>query len=260
MLHNDGRRTIQNTQMRKGTFDLIDTAFALYEKTCLCLHCQTAFSTKRVRSGTLSMERRDSDFCTWFKEQALNPILYAVSVCPACGFAFTDVFTKKLTPWQTKAVAEQIVAKWTPKDFGSTRQMTEAIASYKLAIYAAELTDQPHSVKAGLYMRLAWLYRFQGNQQEEIRFIGLAVKEYEQSYIHSDYAQGDKEMSEVRLLYLIGELYRRLEAYDLAIRYFGKALEFRNRTIENGILRMAQDQWQLAREQHKEKIQAERIG
>ncbi|MBU8713052.1 MULTISPECIES: DUF2225 domain-containing protein [Brevibacillus] len=239
---------------------MIDKVSALYDKTNVCRHCEAAFSTKRVRSGTLTMIHRDSDFYTTFKEQSLNPILYTVNVCPTCGFAFTDQFTTKLAPWQKQAVAEHISSKWQTKDFGSIRKVPEAIVSYKLAIYAAELTDQPHSVKAGLYLRLAWLYRYQDNLPEELRFIAMAVDEYEESYIHSDYTRGDKDMSEVRLLYLIGELYRRLEKFDLAIKYFGKALAFRNHTIESGIIRMAQDQWQLAREEFKEKKSEQKIG
>ncbi|MDR7317891.1 DUF2225 domain-containing protein [Brevibacillus nitrificans] len=232
---------------------MIEKVSALYDRSCICRHCQTPFSTKRIRGGSLTTAHRDSDFYTRFKEQSLNPILYTVNVCPTCGFAFTDQFKPKLSAWEKQAVDEQISSKWTPKDFGSIRQVPEAIVSYKLAIYAAEITDQPHSVKAGLYLRLAWLYRSLEKAEEELRFLGMAVDEYEMSYIHSDYAQGDKEMSEVRLLYLIGELYRRLEKYDLAIKYFGKALAFRNTTMESGIIRMAQDQWQLAREEHKEK-------
>lgn len=233
---------------------------ALYDKTVMCRHCETPFTTKRIRSGSLTMVHRDSDFCTRFKEQSLNPILYSVNVCPECGFAFNDQFREKLTSTQSQDVQKNITAKWTRKEFGSTRQPLEAIVSYKLAIFAAELTEQPHAVKAGLYLRLAWLYRFEENTDEEIRFIRMAVEEYEQSYIHSDYMRGDKEMSEVRLLYLIGELHRRLGHFDQAIRYFGKALEFRNKTIESGILRMAQDQWQLAREEYKQRAQNPQIG
>lgn len=238
---------------------MIVNVSALYDKNCRCRHCEATFTTKRIRSGTLTMVKRDSDFYTTFTEQSLNPIYYTVSVCPQCGFAFTDQFRDKLAPWQKQVVDEQISAKWTPKDFGHIRALGEAIVSYKLAIYAAELTDQPHAVKAGLYLRLAWLYRSQENTDEEIRFIDMAVDEYEQSYIHTDYLRSDKEMSEVRLLYLIGELYRRLEKFDLAIKYFGKALAFRNHTIESGIIRMAQDQWQVAREEYREKKE-QRIG
>ncbi|WP_400164266.1 DUF2225 domain-containing protein [Brevibacillus sp. TJ4] len=232
---------------------MIEKASALYDKTVTCPHCETPFTTKRIRSGSLTVAHRDSDFCTHFKEQALNPILYSVSVCPQCGFAFNDQFQKTLTLSQAQEVQQKITAKWTPKEFGSVRQRIEAIVSYKLAIFAAELTNQPHSVKAGLYLRLAWLYRFEANEAEEIRFIRMAAAEYEESYIHSDYMRTDKEMSEVRLMYLLGELYRRLGEFDQAIRYFGKALSFRNQTIESGILRMAQDQWQIAREEYKQK-------
>lgn len=235
---------------------MIEKISALYDKSIICRHCETPFSTKRIRGGSLTMEHRDADFCTRFKEKSMNPILYSVNVCPQCGFAFSDQFNAKLTPAQAKIVQQKISSKWTQKDFGSIRKNEEAIACYKLAIYAAELTDQPHSVKAGLYLRLGWLYRFLDNTAEELRFIGMAVDEYEHSYIHSDYMRGDKEMSEIRLLYLIGELHRRLGEFDSAIRYFGKALEFRNSTIESGIIRMAQDQWQLAREEYKEKQQS----
>ncbi|USG64277.1 DUF2225 domain-containing protein [Brevibacillus ruminantium] len=232
---------------------MIEQITALYDKNLSCPHCQAAFSSKRVRSGSLSMLKRDSDFCTYFKEQALNPILYTVNVCPSCGFAFTDLFDERLAPGQKKLVSELISAKWTPKELGGIRSLPAAVAAYKLAIYAAELTDQVHSVKAGLYLRLAWLYRFTANAAEERRFLQIAVHEYEQSYIHSDYTRGEKEMSEVRILYLIGDLMRRIEQYDKAIQYFSHALEFRNRTIETGILQMAQDQWAQAREEYKEK-------
>ena len=237
---------------------MIENIHAFYDKTVVCRHCETPFSTKRIRSGSLTMVQRDSDFCTYYKERNLNPIFYSVSVCPQCGFAFSDQFEDKLTLSQARDVQTHITAKWTPKNFGSIRQMVEAIASYKLAIFSAKLTEQPHSVKAGLYLRLAWLYRIEQNTEEELRLIRMAAAEYEQSYIHSDYKRGDKEMSEVRLLYLIGELHRRTGNYDQAILYFGKALEFRNRTIENGILRMAQDMWQLAREEYKQKTEAQK--
>jgi tetratricopeptide (TPR) repeat protein len=99
------------------------------------------------------------------------------------------------------------------------------------------------------------LYRFTGNAAEERRFLNLAVEEYERSYIHSDFIKADKEMSEARILYLIGELMRRVERYDQAIRYFSKAVALKDRTIETGIIRMAHDQWSLAREEYRQKQQ-----
>ncbi|MFY0543695.1 DUF2225 domain-containing protein [Brevibacillus sp. H7] len=238
---------------------MMERLSALYDKTCTCRHCHHSFTTKRVRGGSQAIIQRDADFCTYYKEQSLNPILYTVNVCPACGFAFTDQFTQQLLPPVKRLVQEQISSKWTPKEFGYVRSISEAVVCYKLAIYAAELTGEAHSVKAGLSLRLAWLFRFQNDKQQEKRFLHMAVHEYEQSYVFSDYDKGDKEMSEVRILYLIGELMRRVERYDEAVNYFSKALELGRQSIETGILSMARDQWSLAREEYKQKNQ-EKIG
>jgi uncharacterized protein (DUF2225 family) len=227
----------------------------LFDKKCTCLNCGSTFTSKRVRSGSQPFVKRDADFCTYFKNQRLNPVLYTVYVCPSCGFAFTDQFEKCIPPLVKKQIQEKLVSKWTPKNYGTIRSIQEAIVTYKLAIYSACLTDEAHSVKAGLYLRLAWLYRFEENEQEERRFLNMAVDEYERSYVHSDYVKADKEMSEVRILYLIGELMRRVERYDQAILYFSKAIEWKDRTIETGIITMARDQWSLAREEYKKKQQ-----
>jgi len=222
-----------------------------FDKNFTCLYCDTSFMSKRIRSGSQSFVKRDADFCTYFKNQRMNPILYTVAVCPSCGFAFTDQFDKMMTPLTKKLIAEKLASKWTPKDYGSHRSLEEAIVTYKLAIYSASIKGEAHSVLAGLYLRIAWLYRFLEKEAEEKRFLALAVTEYEQSYIHTDYVKGDKEMSEVRVLYLIGELMRRVGNFDQAIRYFTKAVALKDRTIETGIITMARDQWSLTREEYK---------
>jgi len=226
---------------------------AFYDKQCTCPHCECNFQTKKIRRGSQSFVKRDADFCTYFKDPLNNPILYTVNVCPTCGFAYSDGFQPKLFPAAKKLIKENITSKWTAKDFGNTRSFLESIVSYKLAIYTSILINEAHSVTAGLYLRLAWLYRFQNNWEEEKRFLFLAVEEYEQSYIHSDYTVGDKEMSEVKILYLIGELYRRVEMYDKSVQYFSRAVALKDETIEKGIIQFARDQWSLAREENARK-------
>lgn len=58
-------------------------------------------------------------------------------------------------------------------------------------------------------------------------------------------------MSEVRLLYLIGELYRRLGKEKQAIIYFSRVIARKKETIEKGIVNMAYDRWQEIREEKK---------
>ncbi len=226
---------------------------ALYDKKCTCHYCKNQFLSKRVRSGSQKVLKRDTDFCTYYQQQLLNPIIYTVSVCPACGYAFTDLFSSFMQPHVRQRIRDNIWVKWQEKEYGHIRTYDEAIAAYKLAIYTAMLKEEAHSVKAGLYLRLAWLHRFQKNEQEELRFLNLAANEYEKSYVHSDYIKGDKEMSETRILYLIGELMRRVEKFDQAVSYFSRAVARKDRTIETGIISMARDQWSLAREEYKQK-------
>ncbi len=232
----------------------------LYDKHYECQFCQTPFTSKKVRRNSQSTLKRDTDFCTYYKQPLANPILYTVQVCPACGYAFTDQFMPVFSPLIQKRIHDNLTAKWTAKEFGHTRTITEAIGCYKLAIFTAELKQEAHSVKAGLYLRLAWLYRFMENRQEEQRFMRMAAKEYEESYVHSDYVKGEKEMTETRILYLIGELYRRIGEFDKAVRYFGKAVETKDRTLEQGIIQMAREQWQLAREEYKQQREEEDIA
>ncbi|MGC5326335.1 DUF2225 domain-containing protein [Brevibacillus sp. SYSU BS000544] len=230
-----------------------------YDKHYECQFCSTPFTSKKVRRNSQSVLKRDSDFCTYYKQQSANPVLYTVQVCPNCGYAFTDQFLPVFSPLTKKRIHDNIFTKWTEKEFGLTRSIPEAIACFKLAGFTAELKNEAHSVKAGLYLRLAWLYRFLENEQEEQRFLRMAAKEYEESYIHSDYVKGDKEMSEARILYLIGELFRRIGEFDKAIRYFGKTIELKDRTVEQGTIQMARDQWQLAREEYKQVREAEML-
>ncbi|MGD8188686.1 DUF2225 domain-containing protein [Brevibacillus ginsengisoli] len=229
----------------------------LYDKNCECQFCHATFTSKKVRRNSQSTVKRDSDFCTYYKQTLSNPILYTVQVCPSCGYAFTDQFLPVFSQLTSKRIKENIHDKWTAKEFGHPRNMIEAIACYKLAIYTAELKQEAHSVKAGLYLRLAWLYRFQERHDEELRFMRIAAKEYEESFIHSDYVKGEKEMTETRILYLIGELNRRIGEFDTAVRYFGKCVDTKNRTIEQGTIQMAREQWQLSREEYKQQQNTE---
>ena len=73
-------------------------------------------------------------------------------------------------------------------------------------------------------MRIAWLYRMkQDKEQQEIRFMKLARQEYEESYSTGDYS--GTQVSEIRILYLVGELSRRIGDNQKAMKYFSSVLE-----------------------------------
>jgi uncharacterized protein (DUF2225 family) len=101
-----------------------------------------------------------------------------------------------------------------------------------------------------MYMRLGWLYRSLENSEQEQRFMKLAIQEYGEAYSTQDY-QGT-HVSEVRILYLLGELSRRTEDIKEAGKYFSKVIEQQSRTTEKNIVEMAKERWREIREAREE--------
>ncbi|KZZ83431.1 MULTISPECIES: DUF2225 domain-containing protein [Bacillaceae] len=218
----------------------------LYDKNTTCVLCDFSFKTKKLRSSFIRIEFNDSDFYSKYKSESCNPLLYYVSVCPNCGFSFSDEFSPQLSVPAKKHLTEHVWNHWAKHDYCQERSMQGALSAYKLAIYCADLKHEKHSVKAGLLHRLAWMYRSEGTEDQEMRFLELALKEYIQSYMMEDYA-GTK-MTEMRVLYLIGELSRRIGKETQAVRYFSRIIENQSQTLEKGLVEMAKDRWQEMRE------------
>ncbi|AMA72017.1 MULTISPECIES: DUF2225 domain-containing protein [Aneurinibacillus] len=222
----------------------------LYDKKFSCAHCGHNFTSKKTRLRRSHPYKRDPDFCEYYEEQSENPILYHVVVCPRCGYSFNDQFRKKVPQQIAQLIEEKITANWTQKDYTGIRTIPEAIVTYKLAIFTANVCKEPHCVIAGLCLRLAWLYRYLKHTENERRFLKLALSEYEASYERGDYVS--TSLSEIRLTYLIGELHRQLDNYAKALYYFSKVVEHPLRANEPQTVRMARDQWQNMREKMKQ--------
>lgn len=223
----------------------------LYSKKITCLNCGQSFNTLKVRSRFSIPTKLDSDLCPHFQEGVHNPHFYFVKICPECGFAFTDEFSSIFPAGTKEQIKLKITSEWKKKeDFGKIRDARKGIESLKLGLYSATLKREKHSVLAGLCLRLAWIYRTLENKAEEDRFMGLALQEYDQSFIYSDFA--GTSMSELRVLYLLGELSRRLGQYAQAITYFSKIAEHPNRNDEPKMLEWARRQWQETVAEYKE--------
>ncbi|MCH1625529.1 DUF2225 domain-containing protein [Ferdinandcohnia quinoae] len=224
----------------------------LYDKSKTCSICNKGYKTKRLRSGFVKAIKHDSDFCSYYENEALNPLLYYVSVCPHCGFSVSEEFTTSFPPNTIEAIKNNICAKWSGSNYCEERSIQKAISTYKLAIYSATLKEEKHITIAGLYMRLSWIYRTIHNDEQENRFMSLALEEYIQSYLNSDFL--NTQMSVTRLFYLIGEVSWRTGNTDQATKYFSKVIEKqKDNTQEKNIVEMAKERWQEIREE-KNKI------
>lgn len=222
----------------------------LYDKEITCLLCEEKYITKRIRSRFIRMEKIDTDFYTEYKDPDCNPYFYEVHVCQHCGFAASDHFSTSFPPGAKEKIFQQICTQWVPRDFGKKRIIEEAIETYKLGIVSGTLKQEKHIVLAGLCIRLAWLYRMKGEEDQEKRFLRMTIKQYEGAFEHADYE--GTQMSEMRLLYLLGELNRRVENEEEAVRFLSRVINHKNRYNETKTVEMARESWYKMRHEQDE--------
>lgn len=222
---------------------------AFYEKKLTCILCSKPFISQRVRSRFSIPFQVDSDFCPHYRAGNYNPHFYYINVCPDCGFAFSEEFSDQFPRGAKELIGVQITSHWTKRDFGQIRDIQQALESYKLAILSGSLKQEKNAVLAGLCLRLAWLYRTENNPDQETRFMGLALKSYEESYVQSDFT--GTSMSEINVLFMVGELSRRLGQFKKALTYFAKVIEHVTAKNEQKIVTRAKEQRLVAVEESR---------
>ncbi|MCQ6559145.1 DUF2225 domain-containing protein [Paenibacillus mendelii] len=212
----------------------------LYQSTITCICCEQSFQTSRVRSSFKKALSRDSDFCGYYRED-VNPDYYVVRVCPKCGFATTENGIEQLADAKRKQYYEQIGSHWKTRDYGGSRTPEQAMACYKLALLCGQVVGEKERVVAGILHHIAWLYRYTDNKEQEQRFLRFALEAYVRVY--------EKEgvsLNNAKLMFLIGELYRRVGEKGEAVRWFSRVVNDK-RITDASMIRASREQWQLLR-------------
>lgn len=217
----------------------------LYDKKENCPFCKHTFTTRKVRSRFIKPLRTESDFGPVFSDKEdNNPLFYFVTVCPQCGFSFTEVSSAYFGKAARERITKEIKEKRDKNiDFCGVRDFNKAVASYKLGIYSAQVAGEKHYVMANLCLRLAWVYRGFANISEEVRFLSLALSEFELSYFNTDF--NPENTPELYILYMVGELSRKLGKPNEAVRYFSKVIDHPEKSRHMKYVTLARQQWQL---------------
>ena len=213
------------------------------EKTCPI--CGESTRIVKTRSKLL-MDHMDEDFCMHYKE--FNPYFYKIWFCEYCGFAADEKTFLGTMPSRHKRKMQEFLSKrQMSMQFVEERKVPDAVASFKLAIFYAELVGQPLAKRAGLYLELGWIYRFSGEKEKEQEMLGRAAGLYDQSLMTERYPING--MSDTMAMYLIGAIYFRLGDFEKATQYLSRIIgdqEIRNNEFK--IYKRARDLWQRLRE------------
>jgi len=212
----------------------------LYQSTITCICCEQSFQTSRVRPSFKKPLSRDSDFCGYYRED-INPDHYVVRVCPKCGFATTENGIDKLADAKRKQYYDQIGSQWKTRDYGGHRTPEQAMACYKLALLCGQVVGEKERVVAGILQHIAWLYRYAGNTEQEQRFLRFALEAYVRVYETEGVS-----LNNAKLMFLIGELHRRVGEKGEAVRWFSRVVNDK-RITDASMIRACREQWQAIR-------------
>ena len=217
----------------------------LYDQKYTCPVCKNKFFTPKVLSKHVRIEKTDSDFCNHYK--GINPLFYEITVCPNCAYSFTGFKPEKLGNKSLKLL-KPVLEQLPKKNFCCIRNIDMAIETFIYALTCQEALQAKKSKTALLNLKLAWLHRYKNDTQTEKKYLEAALGDYLTAF--SEEKLDIK--GELKVMYIIGEFYKRLDQPDMAILWFNKLATHPEGKKLPFIINKAREQWQELRARLKE--------
>ncbi len=202
----------------------------------VCPVCGTHFSSRAVRSVTTVGQ--DTDFCP--RVVGENPVAHYVHVCPRCHFAAFEGDFDQVQPqvreFVLSAAFDDVLEAEAPGALlGSTK--------YLLAARCYEHDARATRVHlADLYLRASWCARAEGDIERERACQLEAILRFEEAIAEGEVPPERQQT----ILYLIGELYRRVGRYELAETMLKRAADYQAEHRDPDIAALARQQYRAA--------------
>lgn len=199
---------------------------ALWNKQLTCPFCNGAFESTRLRASAIRIKEKYSDFgCVY---EGYSPYAYSITACPHCTIAARNEEYEKFNPgYEPKLmdVSRKLKASAAKPDAFQLGELTvdQAVKRHELAI--AHHKFRAHSDAgelAGLWMHVAWMRRSSGEADKEKLALEAASHAYQEFYEKGN--RLPEKLGEPGILYLIGEIHRRMGNAREARSYFSRAL------------------------------------
>lgn len=192
----------------------------LFDKQVICPVCNSHFKTKTVKSKSPRVISKDSDF--FIRYSVVNPYFYDVILCNSCGYAAMRSDFDNIKTYKKELVFSNVTPKWKPREYPDILDEKLAIERYKLALLNALLLDFSDSTKAMISLKIAWMNRLLDNTEQEKIFLGQALDGFNDAYIYEVFPIYGLQRDS--LMYLLGELNRKLGNFSEALQWFSKTI------------------------------------
>ncbi|EKQ56438.1 MULTISPECIES: DUF2225 domain-containing protein [unclassified Clostridium] len=199
----------------------------LFDKQTICPVCDSHFKAKTVKSKSPRIISKDSDF--FIRYSVINPYFYDVVICNSCGYAAMKSDFEKIKSHKKELVLSNVTPKWKPREYPPILDEKLAIERYKLALLNSVLINLPDSTKAMISLKIAWMYRLLNNTEQENVFLKQALEGFNSAYINEIFPMYGLQRDS--LMYLLGELNRKLGINQDALLWFSKTIVSTNSSL-----------------------------
>lgn len=219
----------------------------LYNKEVVCPVCSKKFQTTKVKARATKVKSRDSDFCVHYED--INPIYYDAWVCENCGYANQADKFEEISHNEADILRNRLMPKWNKHSLSGERDIDTAIEAFKLVLISHDYRGAKAIDFAKACLRIAWLYRYKGDEEEELKFIRHSLEYYTEVYEKESFPV-DK-LDESTCVYMIGELNFRVGNYSEAVKWFSRLISSEEARKKPALIEAAREQYQLVKEKLK---------
>lgn len=152
----------------------------LYDKSYTCPLCSKDFKSKAIRLGKNQLVSIDDDLYPHYS--MVNPLFYSVITCPHCGYSALAKTFGLLLPKQKEWLSEQFAPYKPHPQYSEYTNSKDALSKYKMALFAC-MTKKSHiSEQAYIALNIAWIYRDEGDTQNEQLFLKRAYSGFSEAF------------------------------------------------------------------------------
>ena len=192
----------------------------VYEKSIKCPVCEKETKIQAPKKGSYRPVKKDSDLMQNY--EGINPLFYEIDFCNECGYAALPDYFNKIKQNEIDLVKSSISLKWEKNIYQDEYSVEDAIRQHKLALLNAMVKKSLLGEQALICLKLSWLFRISKEKANEIRFQEQAILGFETAYQSERLPIGG--LDEWNLLYVMGELYRRIGDKDKSLALFSKVM------------------------------------